>query len=258
MSLTEQEILRYSRHIILPEVGGRGQKRIKASSVLVAGLGAAGSPAAMYLAAAGVGRITLWDPADLTAADLTGAIAHTRARIGQNRAESGRAKLEGINPDAEINAVTDPDVLPALVAGHQVVVATTGDWTAVQSAAAASGAAVVFAGVHGASGALFAYRPGEPCLGCIGPDAAADAGLLPEETGSGDVDTRFAGSGGVGRVVSAAGGVIGTAAATEALKLILGIGTPLTGRILRYDGWDARFREVRVTRRSDCSLCAGN
>lgn len=247
MSLTEQEILRYSRHIILPEVGGRGQKRIKASAVLVAGIGAAGSAAAMYLAAAGVGRITLWDPAVLTAADLSGAIAHTRVRIGQNRAESGRAKLEAINPDANITAITAPDALPALVAGHQVVVATTGDWTAVQAAAIASGVAVVFAGVHGATGAVFAYRPGEPCLGCIGADLAAGSSLLPEEAAGVD-----------GRVVSAAGGVIGTAAATEALKLILGIGTPLTGRLLRYDGWEARFREEPVTRRSGCSLCAGN
>ncbi|MBP2017221.1 adenylyltransferase/sulfurtransferase [Symbiobacterium terraclitae] len=247
MSLTEQEILRYSRHIILPEVGGRGQKRIKAASVLVAGQGAAGSAAGMYLAAAGVGRITLWDPAELAAADLSGAIAHTLARIGQNRAESGRAKLEAINPDAEVKAVADPDALPALVAGHQVVVATTGDWDAVQAAAIASGAAVVFAGARGASGALFAYRPGEPCLGCIGADRAAEAGLVPEAGGTG----------GDGRVVAAAGGVIGTAAATEALKLILGIGTPLTGRLLRYDGWEARFRESGVARRAECPLCAG-
>jgi len=244
MTLTEQEVLRYSRHIILPEIGGRGQVRIKESVVLVAGLGAAGSAAALYLAAAGVGRMTLWDPANVTLPDFTSSIAHIRAHIGRNRAESARTKLLGINPDTAVTVSTDPDALAALVPAHQIVVATAGDWKAIQEAALRSGTAVVFAGVHEAEGAVFSYRPGEPCLGCIDPAVAAQAGLQPE------------GADGAGRVVSAAGGVIGTAAATEALKLIVGIGSPLTGRVMCYDGWTARFREVRVTRRPDCPVCA--
>lgn len=243
MTLTEQEIVRYSRHIILPEVGGRGQQRIKAASVLVAGLGAAGSAAALYLAAAGVGRLTLWDPAPLTEADLSRAIAHDRAHLGVTRADSARDKLSAINPDAVVHAAGDQDALSGLVDGHQVVVATAGDWEAVQAAALRAGAAVVFAGAHGAGGAVFAFRPGEPCLGCIPPEERDAAGLRPE--------------GGEGCAVAAAAGVVGVAAATEALKLILGIGSPLTGRIWAYDGWGAAFRETRVARRSGCPLCGG-
>lgn len=241
-ALTEQDILRYSRHIILPEVGGRGQKRIKGASVLVAGLGAAGSAAALYLAAAGVGRLTLWDPALLTEADLAQAIAHAQNHLGRSRAASAREKLVAINPDAEVTASEDPDALPGLVEGHDVVVATCGDWTALQSAVLRAGAAVVFAGVHGAAGAAFAHRPGEPCLGCIPPEGREAAGLHPE---------------GEGPAVAAAAGVVGVAAATEALKLILNIGAPLTGRLWRYDGWAAAFRESRVARRADCPLCGG-
>lgn len=241
MTLTEQEILRYSRHIILPEVGGRGQQRIKSASVLVAGLGAAGSAAALYLAAAGVGRLTLWDPAPLAEADLARAIAHDRAHLGLSRAASARGKVTAINPDADVLASAEPDALPGLVNGHQVVLATAGDWEAVQAAALRTGAAAVFAGVRGAAGAVFAHRPGEPCLGCVPPEAREAAGLQPEEGG--------------GCAVAAAAGVVGIAAATEALKLILGIGAPLTGRLWAYDGWAAGSREVAVTRRADCALC---
>lgn len=242
MSLTEQDILRYARHIIMPEVGGRGQKRIKAASVLVAGLGAAGSAAALYLAAAGVGRLTLWDPAELTEADLTQAIAHARSSLGQSRAASARGKLLAINPDAAVAASADPDALPDLVAGHQVVVATAGDWESVQSAVLQAGASAVFAGVQGAAGAAFAHRPGTACLGCIPAEERDRAGLRPE---------------GEGCAVAAAGGVVGTVAATEALKLILDIGSPLTDRLWAYDGWTARFRETGVSRRPDCPLCGG-
>lgn len=240
MSLTEQEILRYSRHIILPEVGGRGQKRIMAASVLVVGLGAVGSAAALYLAAAGVGRISLWDPTPLTAADLRGAIAHAWDRIGQSRAASARESAAAINPSATVTALAEPDRLLDAVGEHQVVLATAGDWESIQSAAVRSGTPVIFAGASGASGGAMAYRPGEPCLGCVDRERAASLGLRPE---------------GPEGAVSAAAGVVGTAGATEAIKLILGAGTPLTGRILSYDGWEARFRETPVSRREDCRLC---
>jgi len=240
MSLTEQEILRYSRHIILPEVGGRGQKRIKAASVLIAGLGAVGSAAALYLAAAGVGRITLWDAAALTEEDLTGAIAHARSRIGQNRAVSASASLAAINPDAAVTALSVSCAPVEAVGDHQVVMATMGDWMALQAEAIRCEVPLVFAGASGGSGAAMAYRPGEPCLGCVDEDRAAALGLRPE---------------GATGAVSAAAGVIGVAGATEVIKLILGVGTPLTGRILAYDGWESRFREAPVVRREDCRLC---
>jgi molybdopterin/thiamine biosynthesis adenylyltransferase len=242
MSLTEQEILRYSRHIILPEVGGRGQKKLKGAAVLIAGLGPAGSAAALYLAAAGIGRITLWDPGLVTPADLEAAIAHDRHRLGMDRARSAREALTAINPDAEVAALEREGDVAGAVAAHQVVVATTGDWAGLQAEAARTGAAAVFAAAHGGGGAVMAYKPGEPCLGCVDPERARSLGLRPE---------------GEGGAVAAAAGVVGVAAATEAVKLILGAGTPLTGRILAYDGWEARFREVPVHRSPACPICGG-
>ncbi|MFZ5825608.1 MAG: HesA/MoeB/ThiF family protein [Bacillota bacterium] len=240
MSLTEQEILRYSRHIILPEVGGRGQKRLKGGSVLIAGLGPAGSAAALYLAAAGIGKLTLWDPGLVTPADLESAIAHDRSRVGVPRARSAREPLSAINPAAEVVVLDRESDVTGAVAEHQVLLATTGDWQGMQGEAIRCGAAAVFAAAHGASGVALAYRQGEPCLGCVEPDRALALGLRPE---------------GEGTAVAAAAGVIGVVAATEAVKLILGEGTPLTGRILAYDGWEARFREAPVTRRESCPMC---
>lgn len=196
MSLTEQEIRRYSRHIILPEVGGRGQRKLKAAAVLVAGVGATGSAAAHYLAAAGIGQITLWDPE-------------------ASRAQSVSLALKAINPDAQVEiAVNAEDALP----GHQVVVASMGEWATLLDAAGRSGAAAIVCGTQGAGGAVTALQAGEP---------HAMPPLLPDEENA----------------VAAAAGVIGTAAATEVVKLILGVGTPLFGRVLHYDGWEASFRE---------------
>ncbi|MFZ5815372.1 MAG: HesA/MoeB/ThiF family protein [Bacillota bacterium] len=240
MSLSEQEILRYSRHIILPEVGGRGQRKLKAGSVLLAGLGPAGSAAALYLAAAGIGKLTLWDGGLVTPADLEGAIAHDRHRVGMPRARSAREPLAAINPAAEVLVLDrESDVIGA-VAEHQVLVASAGDWTGLQREVLRVGGMAVFAAAHGGGGAAFAYKPGEPCLGCVEPDRALSLGLRPE---------------GEGQSVAAAAGVVGVVAATEAVKLILGIGSPITGRIFGYDGWEARFREVPVSRSERCPLC---
>jgi len=240
MSLTEQEILRYSRHIILPEVGGRGQKRLKAASVLVAGLGPTGSAAALYLAAAGIGRITLWDPGILTPADLEGAVAHDRSRVGLPRARSAREPLAAINPEAEILVLDRESDVAAAIPEYQVVVATAGDWRDLQREALRHGVDAVFAATHGSMGSAFVYKPGHPCLACIPAEKALAAGLRPE---------------GEGYAIAAAAGVIGVVAATEAVKLILGIGSPLTDRLFSYEGWDARFRESPLSRRHGCELC---
>ncbi len=240
MSLTEQEILRYSRHIILPEVGGRGQKRLKAASVLIAGLGPSGSAAALYLAAAGIGRITLWDPGLVTPADLEAAIAHDRHRIGMPRARSAREALAAINPDAEIFVLDRDSDVAGAVPEHQILVASAGDWHDLHQEAVRYGVAAVFAATHGATGAAFVHKPGEACLDCIPSEKAAVCGLRPE----GDAPS-----------VAAAAGVIGVVAATEAVKLILGTGSLLTDRVLCYDGWEARFRESPVSRRHGCTTC---
>lgn len=229
MSLTEQEIIRYSRHIILPEVGGRGQRKLKEASVLLAGVGAAGSAAALYLAAAGIGRITLWDPSLVVSADLASSIAHDQSRLGTPRARSAAVPLRAINPAASVEVLDrESDVVGALPEYH-VVLLSTGDWSMLEPAVLHAGGSAVLYGVQGARGAVTVTRPGGPSLQAIGSARAAALGLAPEESGV--------------PAVAAAAGVIGVVAATEAIKLILGAGSPLAGRILCYDGWSARFEE---------------
>lgn len=242
MSLTEQEILRYSRHIILPEVGGRGQKKLKGASVLLAGVGAAGSAAALYLAAAGVGRLTLWDPGLLTLQDLEGGIAHDRSRIGMPRARSAAEPLRAINPDAEVAVLDRENDVAGSVAEHQVVLLSAGDWSDVEPAVLKAGGSAVLYAVHGARGAATVTGPKGPCLACLGARAQA-YGLFPED--------------GTVPAVAAAAGVVGVVAATEAVKLIIGAGTPLTGRVFRYDGWLARFDEEYFERNAACPVCHG-
>jgi adenylyltransferase/sulfurtransferase len=241
MSLTEQEIIRYSRHIILPEVGGRGQKKLKGASVLLAGVGAAGSAAALYLAAAGIGHLTLWDPALVTPQDLESGIAHDRSRIGMPRALSAAVPMQAMNPDAEIDLLDRESDVESGIPEFQVVLVSAGDWGALERAARRAGAAAVLYAVHGAAGAVTVSRPGSPCLGCLGAEQARACGLVPDE-------------GAVGSVAAAAG-VVGVMAATEAVKLILGIGDPLVGRVLRYDGWTARFDETIYKSGAGCPVC---
>lgn len=241
MKLTEAEILRYSRHIILPEVGGRGQKRILNASVLLAGLGAAGSAAALYLAAAGVGRITLWDPAPVTEADLASGIAHTRERLGQSRAGSAAEAVGAINPAAEVQVVATAADAVAQVGPDQLVLLSTAPWQALHDTAVARGARVIACGVHGAAGAVTVFQKGGPCLACLPREPLQAAGLYGEEEGE--------------TALAAAAGVVGIAAATEAVKLILGVGRPLAGRLLAYDGWCAALREEPLQGAPGCPVC---
>jgi molybdopterin-synthase adenylyltransferase len=241
MSLTEQEIIRYSRHIILPEVGGRGQKKLKGASVLLAGAGAAGSAAALYLAAAGIGHLTLWDPDLVSQQDLECGIAHDLSRVGQPRARSAAAPMRAMNPDSLVEVLDRESDLESAIPEHQVLLLSAGDWGVLEPAARKAGVAVVLCAVHGAAGAATVSRTGGPCLHCLGAERAQVYGLVP-------------GAGAVGAVAAAAG-VVGVMAATEAIKLLLGIGQPLAGRVLRYDGWAARFDEAAYAAVAGCPVC---
>jgi molybdopterin/thiamine biosynthesis adenylyltransferase len=240
MSLTEEEILRYSRHIILPEVGGRGQRKLRAASVLIAGLGASGSAAALYLAAAGIGHITLWDPELLGPLDLESGIAHDGTRLGQPRARSAMSAMRAINPDARLDLLDPGSDLLSAVPDHQFLVASVGEWAPMVDASVRSGGTAILCGTHGAGGAVTAVRAGDPCLGCLGADRAQALGLIPE---------------GSGPAVAAAAGVIGTVAATEAVKIILGVGTPLFGRVFSYDGWNGLFEIEPFSKAEGCPHC---
>lgn len=240
MSLTNQEIVRYSRHIILPEVGGRGQRKLKSASVLLVGLGASGSAAALYLTAAGIGRIGLWDSELLAPQDLEAAIAHQRDRIGQPRSRSAAVALHAINPDLSIECIDrDSDLLGA-VPGYQVVIASTGDWPGILRATHRAGISAIFCACHGAAGAVTCVGPSQPCLDCLGEVRRQSTGLYPE---------------GSTHSIAAAAGVVGVLASTEAIKLILSIGSPLFGRVIVYDGWEATFRETLYQQEVACCTC---
>lgn len=241
MTLTEEQIRRYSRHIIMPEVGGRGQKRILESSVLLAGLGGAGSAAALYLAAAGVGRIALWDPAPVTEADLTAAIAHTHDRLGQSRAASAAERLRAINPEAEVIVEESEASAAARLNADWVVLLSAEPWQPLHDQALKQGASVVACGAHGTGGAVTVFRQGGPCLACLDANSLREVGLYGEETGEAPL--------------AAAAGVVGLTAAAEVIKLILGKGILLAGRVLTYDGWTAAVDEQKLEGRGNCPVC---
>jgi molybdopterin-synthase adenylyltransferase len=240
VSLSDQDVNRFSRHIILPEVGGRGQKKLLGASVLVAGLAASGSAAALYLAAAGVGALTLWDPGLVSPRDLEGAVAHDWSRIGLPRARSAAVPLRAMYPDNRVEVLDrEADLLGGLPA-HDVVLFSNGDWAELGPAAVRGGSRAVFFGVHGAEGAVTVVTPDGPCLNCLGAEQATMLGLFPDHGG-----------------MAAAAGVVGVMAATEAIKLILGIGVPLVGRVMRYNGWDSRFEEAPFGAREGCRCWRG-
>lgn len=212
MALSNEEIHRYARHIILPEVGGRGQLKLKNAHVLVAGLGPTGAFAALYLAAAGVGRIDLYDPEEAgDGPDLLRWEGEAGAR-----SQSAAAKLRAINPAAEVHVVDHPV--------HHVDRSLTVAVVTCRLAPAPGGVPIVVAGTQGKIGAVTVIAPeARYAAGQGGEQAAA---VVPDAP---DADP-------------AAAGVIGSAAATEAIKLMVGAGRPLTDRVLRYDALIAQFR----------------
>lgn len=227
MSLTEAEIHRYSRHIILSEVGGRGQKKLKAASLLLLGLGGCGSSAAMYLAAAGCGRLGLADPQPVGDPLLAGAILYGAAAGEAVRSTAAVGPLLAINP--ALHAVPIPGWSdPSVAAEWDVVVAAAGDWASWADACAAAGRPLVLVGAAGSTGAVAALQPelgGAPTLQRLQARVPA---LAPERP----------------PVLAPVAGAVGVAAATEALKLVLGIGRSLAGQALVYDGAAASFSRI--------------
>lgn len=223
MGLNEAEVLRYARHIILGEVGGRGQLRLRRGGVLLLGLGGVGCGAAAYLIAAGVGRLGLADPRPVGTAANSGAILLAGAAAASPRAAAAAGPLQALNPHGQVEVLADwPEPAAAAQAGWDLVIASAGDWAAWAGAATVP---LLLAGAAGDYGALAWLTPG--------PAAAAQlvalqaAGLAPEADA----------------VLAPVAGAVGAAAATEAIKRILGIGTPLVG-MLAYDGAAAGFASL--------------
>ena len=254
IDFSEDEIRRYSRHILLQEVGGIGQARLKAAKVLVIGAGGLGSPLALYLAAAGVGTIGIVDDDQVELSNLQRQIAHTTGRIGVGKASSAAEAAQAINPDVRIEI--HPFRLNAgnaaeLIAGYDIICDGTDNFTSrflVADACVLGKRTLVSAAVLRFEGQLsvfkpHAHAPGEasgPCYRCLYHEAPPD-GMVPTCSEAG--------------VLGAVTGVMGTLQATEVLKEILGIGESLSGRLLIWDALATRFRTIRLRADPKCPVC---
>lgn len=248
--MTDDQLLRYSRHLLLNEVGVEGQEKILQSHVLVIGVGGLGSPVVLYLATAGVGRITLVDDDVVDVTNLQRQIAYNMADIGEFKANSAMKKIANINPDVQVIPVlkrVDAAQLDALVQDADVVIDCCDNFGTRHAINAAcvkhrkplvSGAAIRF------DGQITVYdsrSEASPCYACIFPP---DANLE---------DTRCATMGVFAPLV----GIIGSMQAAEALKLISSVGTALTGHLQMLDGRDMSWNEVKFRRDPSCSVCGG-
>ncbi len=243
MSFSDDEIERYARHLVLSEVGGPGQQRLKAARVAVVGLGGVGGPAALYLAAAGVGTLRLIDDDAVALSNLQRQVLFTRDDLERPKVEAGAEALGRLNPHVAIDArrerITGANAA-RLIADCDVVIDGTDDFAtrfAVNAACVAARAPLVSGALGRWSGQVGVFRA-RPCYSCLVPDSPPDAETCAR----------------VG-VVGALAGVVGSMAALEAIKLITGAGEPLTGRLMLYDGLAGTARTVRVPADPDCPVC---
>ena len=247
--MTDDDLLRYSRHILLDEIGIEGQERIRTARALVIGAGGLGSPAALYLGSAGIGRLTLVDDDVVDLTNLQRQVAHTHDRIGRLKVDSARAAVLAIAPALDVVALAqrvDAAALAGLVAGADVVLDCSDNFATRQ----AVNAACVAAGVPLVAGAAIAFdgqlstwdtrAADAPCYACVFPPASA-----PPEV-------RCATMGVFAPLV----GIIGAMQAAEALKLVAGIGTSLAGRLQMLDARDMSWTTIRVARDPACPVCA--
>jgi molybdopterin/thiamine biosynthesis adenylyltransferase len=245
MSFTDEEVERYARHLVLREVGGPGQQRLKAARVLIVGAGGLGSPAALYLAAAGVGALGLVDPDAVDLTNLQRQVLYSAADVGRPKTAAAAQRLAGLNSNVEVepHAVRlHEENARDLIRGYDLVLDGTDDFMTrfhVNAACVAEAKPLVSGAIGRWTGQVGVFR-GRPCYRCLVPEVPPDA-----ETCA------------VVGVVGALAGVIGSMMALEAIKLIVGAGEPLTGRLLIYDGLYGESRTVRIGADPDCPVCGG-
>jgi adenylyltransferase/sulfurtransferase len=248
MELTDDLLLRYSRHILLPEIGVVGQARICDARVLVVGAGGLGCPVALYLGAAGVGRLVLADGDTVDLTNLQRQIGHSTAAIGENKADSLARSVRAINPQIDVQPMPQTLANAALlesVAAVDLVVDASDNFAtrhAVNRACVALGKPLVSGAAIGFSGQLAVFdsgRANSPCYHCLFPDHAGEPELRCAEAG----------------VFSPLVGVIGAMQALEALKYLAQAGEPLIGRLLLWDGLQADARVMKVPRDPACPVC---
>lgn len=247
--LDADAVQRYARQMRLPQIGLAGQKRLARSRVILVGAGGLGSPTALYLAAAGVGHITLVDDDHVERSNLHRQVMHTDARVGQAKVESAQHTLTALNPKIHVEAVQtrlDAGNVDALLAGHDLIVDGADNFPTRYLLSAASvrlRLPLVYAAIERFSGQVSVFDPRDPdspCYRCLFPEPP-EAGAAPNCAEAG--------------VLGVLPGLIGMLQATEALKLLLGIGQPLTGRLLMVNALDMQFRSLALPRDPGCPGC---
>lgn len=248
VEFTNEQLERYSRHIILKEVGEKGQKKLLNAKILIIGAGGLGSPAAMYLAAAGVGTIGIADADEVDLSNLQRQIIHATDDIGRAKVQSAKETMNKINPDVTVNTyhifITSENIMD-LIKDYDFIIDSTDNFSAkflINDACVMAKKPFSHAGIIGFKGQLMTYVPGEgPCYSCVFKNPPPK-GAVPtcKQTG----------------IIGAMCGVIGSLQAMEAIKYILGAGELLTGYLLTYDALKMEFRKVKLPKdNSDCAVC---
>jgi sulfur-carrier protein adenylyltransferase/sulfurtransferase len=249
-ALSTDEVQRYGRHLTLSEVGKAGQEKLKASSVLIVGAGGLGSPAAMYLAAAGIGRIGLVDFDTVEASNLQRQLLHGTSDVGRSKLASARDRLQDLNPHVEVELhetrLTSENALD-IVDGYDIVADGTDNFPTrylINDACVLTGTPNVYASIFRFEGQVSVFAtPEGPCYRCAYPEPPPP-GLVP--------------SCAEGGVLGVLPGLVGTLQATEVIKMLLGIGDPLIGRLLLIDTLPMTFRTLKIQKNPDCPVCGEN
>ena len=250
MDFTEDQITRYSRHILLPEVGGKGQKKLSKARVFMVGAGGLGSPVALYLAAAGVGTLGLIDSDVVDLSNLQRQILHHTPDVGRSKVQSAEEKLKALNPDITIDKyeerLTAKNALE-IFKQYDVIIDGCDNFPSkflINDACFFAGKPLVHGGILRFDGRVFTIIPGKSaCYRCVFKQPPPP-GLVASCQEAG--------------IIGVVAGIIGSIQATEALKLVLGIGNPLTDRLLDFDAKKTAFREIRIKRNPNCILCGPN
>jgi len=248
--LSRDEILRYSRHLLIPEVGLEGQRKLKNSSALIIGTGGLGSPVSLYLAAAGIGRIGLVDYDVVDSSNLQRQVIHGTSTVGKLKVESARAKLLDLNPEIQIDVYNEPytsENALRIAKDYDIILDGTDNFPTrylTNDVAVFLGKPNVYASIYRFDGQVSVFYAKEgPCYRCLFPEPPPP-GLVP--------------SCAEGGVLGVLPGTIGTIQATEALKVLLGIGEPLIGRLLLYNALDMSFDFVKLKKNPNCRVCGPN
>lgn len=248
--MDDSQLLRYSRHLLLDDIGIGGQQKLLAAHALILGAGGLGSPVALYLASAGIGRLTLIDDDSVDLTNLQRQIMHTEAGIGQSKVDSARRAIGALNPQVQVHAIArraDPRLLDEQVARADVVLDCGDNYAsrhALNTACVRHGRPLVSGAAIGFDGQVSVYDPrraDSPCYACV----------FPPEQAAPEVQCATMG------VLAPLVGVVGSLQAAEAIKLLCGIGQPLVGRLLMIDARRMEFTTIQLRRQPGCSVCAG-